>query len=200
MKSLKLILFAMIVLYHNCELPFTEENIILQEEVIGVWYLRSYTREDQDGVLQTISPPYDVALLFEDETYVYEQNVQHFRIIELYVRITETTIECYYKVDFKEINLDTNEEKIFINGTYFDNENIETYYIGEDGILLSSNESISGMEISYNNNELEISGDGEIVLVRTSENEIINISSSNNHELEMCKYFVKYVIYEVYFE
>lgn len=200
MKYLKLILIVMFILLSNCELFQFIENIKLEDAVKGVWYLKSYTREDTDGVLQTISLPYDVALLIEDDPYEFEQNIQHFRIIEYYVEVKDTIIQCYYKVDFKEIDLDTNEETVFIQGTYFDDESIETYYIGEDGVVLSSNESISGMDIKYENDEIIITGEGVIVLTRASESDIKYILPSNDHEIEYCRFFARYAIYKIFFE
>lgn len=200
MKHLKLILITIFILLFNCELFLSEENVNLEDAVVGVWYLKSYARNDTDGVLQSISLPCDTALLLEDELYEYEDNIRYFRIIECYVEVTETIVQYYYKVDFKEINLDTNEESVFIQGLYFDEDSIETYYINEAGTLLSSNESLSGMDIMYNNNELNITGEGEIVLIRASEDDIKNVSPSDDHEVEYCKFFAQYAMYKVFFE
>lgn len=199
MKYLKLILIAMFILLSNCELFQVMENVKLEDAVKGVWYLKSYTRDDTDGVSQTISLPYDVAQLFEDDPYELEQNKQHFRIMEYYVEVKDTIIQSYYKVDFKEINLDTNVETVFIQGIYFDDDSIETYYVGEDEVILSSNESISGMDIKYVNDELILTGEGEIVLTRASESDIKNISPSNDHEIEHCRFCAYYAIYKVFF-
>lgn len=199
MKYLKLILIAMFILLSNCELFQVMENVKLEDAVKGVWYLKSYTRDDTDGVSQTISLPYDVAQLFEDDPYELEQNKQHLRIMEYYVEVKDTIIQSYYKVDFKEINLDTNVETVFIQGIYFDDDSIETYYVGEDEVILSSNESISGMDIKYVNDELILTGEGEIVLTRASESDIKNISPSNDHEIEHCRFCAYYAIYKVFF-
>lgn len=200
MKYLKLILFTTFILLYDCGLSQFEENIILEDKVISVRYLKSYIRENKAGVLQTISAPCDVILIFEDEIPEEEHNIQHFRIIELYAKVTETTIERYYKVDFKEINLDTNEETIYNRGIYFDSEYIETYSIGENGILLSSNESINGMKIRYSNDQLKISGEGEIILIRASENDIKNILPSNDDEVAYCRFLVMITINKIFIE
>ncbi len=181
-----ILIFIVFSLLSSCFIFDEEPNIQhyiseepnIQEDIIGVWSLQSYTRPDYNGNNITVSCPFDAAPGIATEVFensnsdIDGDGLSDSYTYEYFIDVNSSTIHSIYKVNNTGTNEVENTVIHFLSGLFYDEYRIDTYSIDSFDKVTCSRDYISGMTAEIEGDILTITGIGVITFRRTTNLEI----------------------------